>query len=208
VHGKEICSYTFDEFAAMVTSFHGAAAPGVIIGGFMVELAYRTLPGNGLYNVVCETAKCLPDAVQLLTPCSTGNRRLTIIDTGRYSLTFYEKRTGEGIRVYLDYKRCEPWCEIRDWYLKLKPKQMQDGKLLFAQIREAGVGLFGTEEVLVDLTSRLLVKKASGAIALCPSCDEAYRASDGALCPACRGMLPYVSKAADRKGPRPVLVAG
>lgn len=209
MNDKKICSHTFDEFAAMVESFHGAAAPGVIIGGSMIELAYRMLPDNGLYNVVCETAKCLPDAVQLLTPCSIGNRWLTIIDTGRYALTFYDKRTGEGVRVYLDYKRCEPWPEIRDWYLKLKPKRMQDGELLMAQIREAGVSLFGTEEVLVDLRSRLLVKKASGAIAICPSCDEAYHASDGALCPACRGAgLPYASKAGGQEGPAPVLVAG
>jgi formylmethanofuran dehydrogenase subunit E len=208
VHGKEILSHTFDEFAAMVKSFHGSAAPGVIIGGFMVELAYRMLPENGLYDVICETAKCLPDAVQLLTPCSIGNRWLTIIDTGRYGLTFYDKRNGRGIRVYLDYKRCEPWPEIRDWYLKLKPKQMQNGALLFAQIREAGVSLFGTEQVLVDLTSRLPAKKGSGSIAICPSCDEAYRASDGAVCPACRGAgLPYASKAAHREGPRPVLAA-
>ncbi len=209
MHGKEIRSHTFDEFAAMVKSFHGAAAPGVIIGGFMIELAYRMLPENGLYNVVCETAKCLPDAVQLLTPCSIGNRWLTIIDTGRYALTFYDKRTGRGIRVYLDYKRCEPWLEVRDWYLKLKTKQMQDGELLFAQIREAGTSLFGTEEVFVDLKSRLLVKKSSGSIAICPSCDEAYRASDGVVCPACRGaVLPYASKAADQEGPAPALVAG
>jgi formylmethanofuran dehydrogenase subunit E len=207
VHDKKIVSYTFDEFAAMVKSFHGSAAPGVIIGGYMVDLAYRMLPENGLYNVICETAKCLPDAVQLLTPCSIGNRWLTIIDTGRYGLTFYEKRSGRGIRVYLDYKKCEPWVEIRDWYLKLRPKHMQDGELLLAQIRRAGTGLFGTEEVLVDLASPSLVKKGSGSIAICPSCDEAYRASDGALCPACRGaVLPYASKAAH--GPEPVRVAG
>ncbi len=208
MHDTRILSHTFDGFAAMVKSFHGSAAPGVIIGGFMVELAYKMLPENGLYNVICETAKCLPDAVQLLTPCSIGNRWLTIIDAGRYALTFYDKRTGKGVRVYLDYKRCEPWLEVRDWYLKLKPKQMQDGELLLAQIREAGISLLGIEEVSVDLASPSLVRKGSGSIAICPSCDEAYRASDGAVCPACRGALPYASKTEDREGSAPVLVAG
>src|SRR5208337_4410957 len=93
---KDILSHTFEEYAAMVESFHGYAAPGVLIGGFMVDLAYRSLPSNGLYNVICETAKCLPDAVQLLTPCSIGNRWLKIINVGRYALTFYDKHKGPG----------------------------------------------------------------------------------------------------------------
>ena len=150
--------------------------------------------GIDLYNVICETAKCLPDAVQLLTPCSIGNRWLKIIDVGRYALTFYDKRTGEGIRVYLDHRKTEPWPEIRDWYLQLKPKDMQDHQLLLSQIREANTGLFGTEEVVVNL-SLVAEKKSSGSISVCPSCNEAYRAADGSVCPACKGgRLPYASK--------------
>jgi formylmethanofuran dehydrogenase subunit E len=162
-----------------------------------------------LYNVICETAKCLPDAVQLLTPCSIGNRRLKIIDAGRYALTFYDKRTGQGVRIYMDHRRAESWPEVRDWYLKLKPKHMQDEQLLFAQIREAGVALFGSEAVVVDLKSASPVKKDSNSsIAICPSCNEAYRAADGAVCPACRGaLLPYASKAVDGDDVVPVVIA-
>jgi formylmethanofuran dehydrogenase subunit E len=189
---KDILSYTFQEYAAMVKSFHGYAAPGVIMGGFMVDLAYRSLSGKALYNVICETAKCLPDAVQLLTPCSIGNRWLKIINVGRYALTFYEKQKGPGVRVYMDTRKLEQWPEIRDWYLKLKPKHAQDEEVLLSQIREAGSSLCSTEEIAVNL--ELLVEK-HGPIAVCPSCDEAYPATDGAVCLACRGgRLPYASK--------------
>ena len=41
-----IRNYTFEEFVERVKEFHGYAAPGVIIGGFMVDLAYRSLPGK------------------------------------------------------------------------------------------------------------------------------------------------------------------
>ena len=191
---KDILSHTFEEYAAMVESFHGYAAPGVLIGGFMVDLAYRSLPRNGLYNVICETAKCLPDAVQLLTPCSIGNRWLKIINVGRYALTFYDKHKGPGVRVYIDSRKVEQWPEVRDWYLKLKPKRAQDGERLLSQIREAASGLFGTEEVVVDLEP---LAEQHGPIALCPSCNEAYPASDGAVCLACRGgRLPYASRPA------------
>ena len=187
-----IVSYRFEEYAAMVTSFHGYAAPGVIIGGFMVDLAYRSLPKGGVYDVICETAKCLPDAVQLLTPCSVGNRWLRIIDVGRYALTFYEKGTGAGVRVHLDCAKLESWPEIKAWYLKLKPKEAQDEELLLRQIREAGREMCSVERVQVS--PGFLKKRQSGPISLCPSCGEAYHAADGAICPACKGVvLPYVS---------------
>jgi len=195
VKRKDILSHTFEKYVAMVESFHGAAAPGVIIGGFMIDLAYQSLCRDTLYNVICETAKCLPDAVQLLTPCSIGNRWLKIVDVGRFALTFYDKNKGTGVRVYLDNRKTEQWPEIRAWYLKLKPKHMQDSKLLLSQIREAGTGLFGIEDIVVDLAS--VPKKSSSPIAICPSCNEAYRAADGAICPACKeGLLPYTSRAA------------
>jgi len=187
-----ILSYSFDEYVKMVTSFHGSPAPGVLIGGYMVDSAYRHLPEGGLYNVVCETAKCLPDAVQLLTPCSIGNRWLTIMDVGRYALTFYEKRSGLGVRVYLDWSLLDMWPEIRGWYLKLTPKEAQDDALLLREIGEAGTGLCGIEEAKVVLDSRN--KPKSSSISICPSCNEAYRTSDGAICPACKGgILPYTS---------------
>jgi formylmethanofuran dehydrogenase subunit E len=187
-----IVSYTFEEYAAIVKSFHGSTAPGVIIGGFMVDLAHGSLPEGGVYDVICETAKCLPDAVQLLTPCSIGNRWLKIIDVGRYALTFYEKRTGAGVRVYLDCAKLESWPEVRAWYLKLKPKEAQDDELLLRQIREAGREMCSVESVQVS--PGFFKKQQSGPISICPSCGEAYHAADGAICPACKGgVLPYPS---------------
>jgi formylmethanofuran dehydrogenase subunit E len=56
-----------------VKSFHGYVAPGVVLGGVMVDLARRQLPPEVLFDAVCETRHCLPDAVQLLTPCTLGN---------------------------------------------------------------------------------------------------------------------------------------
>ncbi len=189
---SSILSHSFDEYVSMVKSFHGSDAPGVLIGGFMVDLAYQHLPEGGLYEVVCETAKCLPDAAQLLTPCTIGNQRIRILDVGRYALTFYEKRTGAGVRVYLDCNKLERWPEIKGWYLKLTPKEAQDSAALQSQIRKAGSDICGIEEVQV--AAGFLKKHKSGSIAICPSCDEAYRSIDGAICPACKGaVLPYAS---------------
>ncbi|OPY65837.1 MAG: FmdE, Molybdenum formylmethanofuran dehydrogenase operon [Syntrophorhabdus sp. PtaU1.Bin050] len=187
-----ILSYGFDEYISMVKSFHGSDAPGVLIGGFMVDLAYQHLPEGGLYEVICETAKCLPDAVQLLTPCTLGNQRIRVIDVGRFALTFYEKRTGVGVRVYIDCNKLDIWPDIKGWYLKLTPKNAQNHMVLLCQIRKAGTDICSVEKAQVDIST--LKKKRSGLISICPSCGEAYRSTDGVICPACKGgVLPYVT---------------
>jgi len=187
-----IMSHTFDEFAGMVKAFHGSAAPGIMIGGSMVDLAYRCLPKGGLYDVICETAKCLPDAVQILTACSIGNGWLKVMDTGRFSLAFYDKYTGEGTRVFIDPEKLDAWPEIRGWFLKLTPKAEQDTARLMKEIEEAGSGICSVEKINVSLD--LVKKKKGGPIALCPSCGEPYPSERGSLCPACKGeMLPYGS---------------
>ena len=55
-----------------------------------------------LFDAICETRNCLPDAVQLLTPCTIGNGWLKVVNVGRFALTLYDKYQGEGVRVYLD----------------------------------------------------------------------------------------------------------
>ncbi len=187
-----VVSPTFEEFAAMVKAFHGSIAPGIMIGRSMVDLALRCLPKDGLYDVICETAKCLPDAVQLLTPCSIGNGWLKIIDTGRFALAFYDKATGKGIRVFIDPEKLGVWPEIRNWFLKLTPKKEQDTARLMKEIEEAGSDICSVESIEVSLD--LVKKEKGGPIALCPSCGEPYPSGRGAVCPACRGgVLPYGS---------------
>ena len=95
-----IGSHSFDEFLHLVQSFHGHPAPGVIIGGIMVEVARRQLPVEVLFDAICETRNCLPDAIQMLTPCTIGNGWLKVVNVGRFALTLYDKYQGEGARVF------------------------------------------------------------------------------------------------------------
>jgi formylmethanofuran dehydrogenase subunit E len=174
----------------IVQKFHGYAAPGVLIGGVMVDRAVKDLPGGILYYAVCETRFCLPDAVQLLTPCTIGNGWLKVLHSGRYALTLYGKETNEGVRVSLDAEKVEPWGHIKTWYLKLKPKQEQDRERLVAEIREAGADVMDIRRVRID--SRFAGKRHKGQIAICPQCREAYPADDGRVCLACQGETPYL----------------
>ncbi|MCA1742348.1 MAG: FmdE family protein [Desulfovibrionales bacterium] len=161
-----IGNYEFDEFIEVVRNFHGSPAPGIIIGGMMVDMARENLPPDTIFDAIAESPKCLPDAIQLLTLCTVGNGWLKIINLGRYALTLYDKYNGQGVRVYIDVEKLKKWPEVHAWLLKLKPKKEQDFNLLMSQIQEAGYGMFTAVPTLVDL-SQLSTKKMRK-IVICP----------------------------------------
>ncbi|OPY74246.1 MAG: FmdE, Molybdenum formylmethanofuran dehydrogenase operon [Syntrophorhabdus sp. PtaU1.Bin058] len=186
----KICAYTFEEFVERAKAFHGVAGPGLIIGGFMVDLAYENLPAKGFFNALCETPKCLPDAIQLLTPCTVGNGRLTVINVGRYAMTLYDKSTGAGVRVYMDSVKVGAWPELKSWLFKLKPKEAQDDELIMKEIKEAGSRACSVQ--YVNVAGHFTKKERRGEMAVCPGCREGYPAGDGHLCLACQGKeQPY-----------------
>jgi formylmethanofuran dehydrogenase subunit E len=183
-------SFDIEKYLHLVQSFHGYAAPGVIIGGFMVNLAKSRIPEGVLFKAICETSACLPDAIQLLTPCTIGNDRLKIINLGRYALSLYDREKGDGFRVFLDPKKLDHWSEIKNWFFKFTPKSEQSIELLLAQIKEAGETLCGIHPVQVR--PELLKKEKRGEIVMCLCCQEAYPARDGEVCRGCQGQSPYV----------------
>lgn len=184
-----IGSYSVEDYMHLVKSFHGNIAPGLIIGGFMVDLAMKEFPEGVLFDAISETQTCLPDAIQLLTPCTIGNGWLRILSFGRYALCLYDKYSGEGVRVFMDPEKLEAWPEIKSWFFKLKPKNEQDSNALRDRIIEAGTSILKVQRVTVEIAS--LPKKGKGSIAACPVCNEAYPAKDGASCLACQGNSPY-----------------
>jgi len=187
---SKIMSYSYDEYFEIVRSFHGSPAPGALIGGFMVDLAVKNLPDGILYDALCETKTCLPDAIQLLTPCTIGNGWLTILPLGRYALSLYDKYTGKGVRVFLDVNKMEPWQEVRNWFMKMKPKKEQDSDRLYREIREAGQDLLSLRRI--QIKPDFIQEKKKGKVALCPKCGESYPVSDGNLCLGCQGSDPYL----------------
>ncbi|MDD5451969.1 MAG: hypothetical protein PHT49_08765 [Desulfovibrionales bacterium] len=54
-----IGTLTFEGYCEAVRGFHGTIAPGMLIGGFMVELARNGLPDGVLFEALCETRFCL-----------------------------------------------------------------------------------------------------------------------------------------------------
>ncbi len=198
-------AWSFDEFADAVTRFHGYPAPGVLMGFHMVEAAKRRLPEGVLYDAICETSWCLPDAVQMLTPCTVGNGWLRILYLGLYAVSLFDKYTGRGVRVYLDTEKLSRWDAVADWYLKRRPKHEQRSDRIREQIRSEGHRMFSLEPIQVRADH--LVKRSEGPIRVCPRCREAYPAKHGDACRQCGGDSPYENRAAvGHRPPEPPLL--
>jgi len=182
--------FAVEEYIRRAKSFHGHVAPGVVIGGFMVHLARSRMPEGLLFDVISETPACLPDAVQLLTPCTVGNGWLKIINLGRFALSLYDKHVGNGFRVFLAPEKLEKWPELNAWFFKLKPKKEQSLENILSQIKQAGVEICGV--CPIQIKPEFLKKRDKGKIGICLSCGEAYPLNDGNVCLACQGNSPYV----------------
>lgn len=184
-----LTTHSFEEYFKKAKRFHGFAAPGVLIGGFMVNKAKKGLPVGTLSKSLCETSHCLPDALQLLTPCTIGNGRLRIISLGHFALSIFHKDAGIGSRVSLDLTKLEPWSEIRDWHMKLKTKKERDYKTLLRHIREAGESIL--LERPIKIKPGFIGQTKLRTMAICPACGESFPAAVEGLCLACRGEGPY-----------------
>ncbi len=164
-------TYAYEEYVQLVTSFHGNLAPGLLFGGFIVDLVKRTCRKEN-FSMPSANSHRLPDAVQLLTPCTIGNGRLKILDFGRFAVMLYEKNAGAGVRVNLRRWQARSLVRNRSWFFKLKPKE-QDFGLLMLQIKEAGHRLLSIQRVRVD--PEKLRRPALGSVDICPECGEPIR---------------------------------
>jgi formylmethanofuran dehydrogenase subunit E len=195
--------YSFETYTDLVESFHGHAAPGLIAGGKMVDIALRNLPQGILFDAICETYNCLPDAIQLLTPCTIGNGWLKIVRLGRFAINLYDKYEGAGVRIYLNSQALKPWPEIRNWFFELKPKAEQDTPELMRQIRNARHEIYGIQKIKVH--PNFLKKTHLGKKGTCPQCGESYPLRHGGICLGCRGDAPYdVLNANASQGEKPI----
>ena len=183
-----VCGRSVKEFLDVIEKFHGWKAPGPVIGGFMVDLA-QELIGPGIEaDAFVETSHCLPDAIQLFTPCTYGNGWMKLLDWDKFALSLYDKKTLEGFRVWLDLEKALSFPNVYNWYMRLVPKKSLPLQILLHDIIAAGRSMLCSSPVQV---TQLHGKKKKGEIAVCSGCGEAYPAQQGRKCLACQGKGYY-----------------
>jgi formylmethanofuran dehydrogenase subunit E len=180
-----------------LAEFHTYPAPGVLIGAFMVDYAMELLgvtPDQKLYGV-CETPKCLPDALQVLAHITTGNNRLKIVPIGKFAITINaptEDPAAEAVRVYVDLEKLKKYPTIDIWYANSPAfdKKTMKGKL-FDEIFRAGRQILSCERVVVPVN-----KKKKWTSVTCTICGESIPdyLMEGDRCAACGSMKYYRNK--------------
>jgi formylmethanofuran dehydrogenase subunit E len=185
---RTLCGKSYDEFIGAIERFHGWKAPGVIIGGLMVDLAQEYIAPGAEADAIVETIHCLPDAVQIFTPCTFGNGWMKVLDWDKFALTLYDKKKLEGVRVWLDLEKTRRFPDVYNWYMRLVPKSDLPLGVLLKSIEEAERNMLSFAPVRV---TRYQGKNRKGEIVICSRCGEAYPTSQGDTCLACRGKAYY-----------------
>ena len=178
-----ICGVSLKEYCIRMEEFHGARSPGLLFGGIMLDLALRELGETPYLNVVTETVVCLPDAVQLLTPCTLGNGFLQVFDWGKFALTVYDRMNLHGVRAWLEPEEIDRYPLIHGWFVRSSEAREKPSFQEFApEILQHGDRLLRCRPVRLHRplkeTDRIPTVK-------CQECGEFYASRLGSKCPAC-----------------------
>jgi formylmethanofuran dehydrogenase subunit E len=104
---------TFEEDLEKAHKFHGHICTGIVFG---IRIARAGLTYLGINDpaknrdFICfvEADRCLSDAVQSVTGCSLGKRRLKWLDYGKMAASFIDINTGKGVRIVVDANKNAP----------------------------------------------------------------------------------------------------
>ena len=77
----------------------------------MAKAALRELkadrPRDEELVAIVENDSCAVDAIQFITGCTFGKGNLIFRDYGKHVYTFFNRRTGQGVRISEDYRGFE-----------------------------------------------------------------------------------------------------
>ena len=174
---------SIEEYFERCKIFHGSLAPGLVLGGLMVDWILDEMGLSHEFDAVVETRKCLPDAVQLLTQCSVGNGWMQIMDWGKLAITLYGFHTREAMRVAFDYDKLDQYPLVDAWASKSKSKEKNPLEPLIDEMVRGGRNLFTSRRGSVG---PLLPQGAPyGRRRVCSQCGEVFRFGSESVCQGC-----------------------
>ena len=183
-------------------AFHGHVCGGLAIGYVAATAGLAWLQEQRALDeelvAIVETDACGVDAIQVLTGCTLGKGNLIYKDYGKMGFTFFNRRTGKGVRLSMK----PDTVRVNERQIELFRKT-RDGSITAAEREElSALGSQRTTEVLntsaealfdiTPVTTGLPDKARIEPSQPCSRCGEPTMASklesvDGAT--VCRGCL-------------------
>ncbi|BBO82287.1 formylmethanofuran dehydrogenase subunit E [Desulfosarcina ovata subsp. sediminis] len=190
-----------DDFKRCAT-FHGHICGGLAIGYKAATTGLAWLEEQRALDeelvAIVETDACCVDAIQVLTGCTFGKGNLIYKDYGKMGFTFFNRRTGTGVRLAMKPDSFR----VNERQIELF-KKTRDGKITEAERAELDeLGAQRTAEVLnipaedlfvvMPVTAGMPDKARIEPSQPCSRCGEPTMASklesvDGTM--VCRGCL-------------------
>ncbi len=114
-------------------AFHGHQCGGLTIGYkaslYAIELLQLTFSEDEQVVCIAENDACGVDAIQVILGCSVGKGNLLFHMTGKQAFSFYNRSTGQSVRLVLRDKPANIGKgESFAYYQQLEPQQMFDLK--------------------------------------------------------------------------------
>jgi len=101
----------YDDDLRETIQFHGHLCPGLALGYRVAKAALRELnaerPQDEELVAVVENDSCAADAIQFITGATFGKGNLIFRDYGKHVYTFFNRRTGKGVRIAEDFRGFE-----------------------------------------------------------------------------------------------------
>jgi len=101
----------YDDDLRETIQFHGHLCPGLALGYRVAKAALRELnaerPQDEELVAVVENDSCAADAIQFITGATFGKGNLIFRDYGKHVYTFFNRRTGTGVRIAEDFRGFE-----------------------------------------------------------------------------------------------------
>jgi len=187
------------EYFRRCIDFHGYAAPGMLIGVFMVDYALEVLgkaPTDKIF-VTSETHKCLPDPPQVIMHATAGNHRLRILPIGKFALSmtpFTSEENARGIRIYLDREKLGRYPAAALWYDNSPGFKGSMKRQVIDEILAAGRDILSVECIRMKVS-----RKQKWRSARCLKCGEPVPEDlmEQGLCAGCGSMAYYEKYACD-----------
>lgn len=160
-------------------SFHGHVCPGLTIGYraslYAIKLLDLTFSEDEQVVCIAENDACGCDAVQAILGCSVGKGNLLFHMRGKQAFSFYNRKTGQSVRLVLKPK---PYDMTRDeafeYYHSCRDEEMFDRKEAVIPVPERAK-LFESYvcDCCGETTGAEWIRLAGGK-KLCLDCCKAY----------------------------------
>ena len=164
-------------------AFHGHVCGGLTIGYqaalYAAKLLGLTFSQDEEIVCICENDACGVDAIQVMLGCSVGKGNLLFHLRGKQAFSFYNRKTGDSVRLVLRERPAGMSREESFAYLQAhQPEELFDVKKTVIALPEAARMFRSVKcECCGEITAENMIRLENGK-SVCLDCCHAYNRFD------------------------------